>query len=427
MDYSVYDKYIIKFNDWSEFKKLVESTIENGFNDESDFIEKVGLDLEKYDKIKKSLVNNWIDSISKSVIHSITNIVHDFPKDGENIFDDIKVQTSMIYVMGSGFSSVNIFGSYNSVEGLNIIPSHMHFDKIENLNKESSERYASVGGYKLVTTTNKILIDKINDIIKYVWCYVFLQDIKLKKTNIKLPKYLYRGIRKFPKKANITYRKYDDNYTISSAMNSIKIVEELVGKKVSDVLDGKFASFTSSIDVAMLFANKSGYVIRVKTDDIKIMSSELTEELFKEKNPITNRYEKEYIVCPKDSAIIGKDDIIISSEEYYMATASPLAINYISHDNRIVSFEYEHNGLVFHCEARGSWRSNDKFSVLYSVESVDGNINKEFRTWLLGRNEFIKEFGFNPKPTEKTMHKFKNVKVYDYDRYSYKKKLMPKI
>lgn len=418
MDYSLYDDYLIKFNNWDNFKEKITTAIDNGFIDEKDFVSKVGLDYDVYIKLKDSMIYNWIDSISKSVIHSIANIIDDFPKEGQTIFDNVRVQTAMILAMGSGFSGSNIFGSTISVEGLRMIPSHIYFDKIKNLDTSSNDRFLKSGGYSLLTTNKQEIIDKINDVIKYVYAYYFIHDLKAKTNKVKLPKYLYRGIRNFPSKLNINHEKYDDDYIINSAMNAINIVAQLEGKKVSDVLDGKFASFTSSYDVAKLFANGSGYILRVNTVDIKIISSELTEDLFKEKNSITNRYEKEYIVYPKNDAIIKDGDIIISKEEYYFATASPLAINYLSHDDKEVEYDYNHNGVIYKCSAHGYWSSNTKHSISYKVLNITGNINKEFRTWSLGRNEFIKEFGFNPMPTEKTLDKFSNVKVYKINRYS---------
>ena len=428
MDLSKYDEYIIKFDDWSSFQETVEKAVEKGFSTDEEFVNLIGFDFNLYTKIRENAIYNWIDSISKSLIHSINNITDEFPTKGTPIFKDLTDQTRILLVMGRGKQTSNMFGQVNSTIGLSMIPSEMLLTKIKNIDYNGSgkteDRYLNTNGQYLLTTDRADIAEKVNNIIRYMWCYIFLQKLKIKDKKIKKPKFLYRGIRNdqlykiFKDVKELEHPKHDKHY--HNAANYIMLVKKyLVGKNVKDLLEGRFCSFTSSYDVAKYFANSRGIVIKVDTNDVDIVASELTEEIFKEPNSYTNKKEKEYIVDVKNSVIVDDSSIMIEHEDYYMSMLSPLYVNYISHDNILARYDYNNNGDVVHVEAYGYWQTDTKFVKRFR--------NKSDKGWGMSKKEFMDEFKFDPTPSENNLNLISNFRLYNVNNYSDRKEEISKL
>jgi len=64
----------IKFTDWSEFKSKVENAFTAGFETVEDLVSLVGLNIELYHKIKNHMIFNWKDSVTKSLLHSVSHL-----------------------------------------------------------------------------------------------------------------------------------------------------------------------------------------------------------------------------------------------------------------------------------------------------------------------------------------------------------------
>lgn len=435
-----YKEHIIKFTDWSDFKNKVSTTIEKGFTTDEEFITDIGFEYDKYIKIKENMIFNWIDSISKSLIHSFNNITDEFPTKDEPIFSDILTQTRILLVMGSGKRTMNMFGHSNSTDGLRMIRSEMMLDKIKNtdptltkydhdLHKDVMKRYVDVNGQYLLTTTLHSDIEKINNIIQYVWCYILLQKIKMKDKSIKKPKFLYRGIRLtqlytlFKDVKELEFEKHKEYYH-NTAHFLILLKKYLNGKNTKILLEGRYCSFTSSYDIAKYFANNEGIILKVKAEDVDIVASELTEELFQDSNAFNNKKEKEYIVDVTNKSNILDDSIYIVHEDYYKSIVSPLYVNYISHDDVLAIYDYKFGDEIYKIEASGYWASSDKFKKIFRV--LNSNISGR-GSWDLGRNEFMKEFGFNPIPTEKNLDLISNFKLFKKTSYSNKREEIVKL
>jgi len=378
------EKYLAKFTDWSDFIAVVNQVIQDGFNDDNDFITKIGFDKETYNKVGENIISNWVDSITKSLLHYISDYdVMEMPKPGASICRDYKSQLRLLTISGSGYNQRNIFGTYDNTSGLRMIPSTMMLDAIPNPKPELGERFLKHNGVTLLYVKKDAVLVRLNLVLQYVWVYRLLQHIKIQK--VKLPKILYRGVRgrvepilDKAKAGNLTY---------------------------NDVLEDNYMSFSSVYNVSKKFADSDGYVLSIDTNEVIVIACALTDDILASKNHITNVYEKEYIVKVKDrSKKISLDNIHIEAGDYYRDINSPLFANYIDHDVYVVRYEIENGSDTYDIEYKGYWASNTQFSKHISFDDFHGNVR-----------DFVKRFGFNPLPTKNNLDKIKNFKIFRRD------------
>jgi hypothetical protein len=244
----------------------------------------------------------------------------------------------------------------------------------------------------------------------------------IKEKTHKLPKYLYRGIRgtmwQKAEKAvgkewvELTKIHSDAKYKHNKAMQEKYdlLFDYIVKNGIHKLTDGKFISFTASMPVARYFSNKDGFILRVDTSKINIISSELTEELFDQEDYVSNKKEREYIVVVPKNYKFEKDDIIVTDEDYLIATNNPLCVGAFTHDTKEAFYDMlDDKGQKWNVHAYYVWSSNDKGQVLYGVKK-DG---KEDYNWADGRNKIKTKYNFNPLPTEDNLDKISNFRVND--------------
>jgi hypothetical protein len=408
-----YAQYLIEYTNWSDFENKLNSAGE--FTEEKEFIEKLGMDYASYEKIVSNMIFHWKDSVSKSLLHSISNLHSKMPIAGSKMFKNILDQTRALLIMGPGVTQRDIFGGENSANGLGLI-SRFDMDKIKNEDKDIKDfegrmkRFVEVSGFYAITVTHPKIIDKINEIVQYIWLYVYIQKQKLEKVKKKIPKYLYRGIRISTLFAEKNIKEIiekvqrQDNEAWSSVQGKHVdlIINYILDNGVDDIIPGKFLSFTASLPISEYFANGEGLVLRVESSKVDIITSELTEPLFAEKDYVSGKKEREYIVKIPEGHRFIKGDIIISNLDWFIYKNNPLCVQYFDHKDK--GARYTLNGVKI--RAQFYWHTNERGSVNFVNESEKDN-------WSKSRMEFKKEFGFDPMPTEKNLDQIKNFQFFE--------------
>ena len=261
----------IKYSDWSAFRDKIKQAVAQKFETIDKLLDILGLKKDVYEKIVDSLVYNWKDSVTKSLLHSVGEIGYKLPKAGDNIFPNIAVQTRFLIVVGSGDRSTNLFGQTNSLPGLRLI-SPISIERIPNKNPKKTEdgdqkdRYQTIGGMYALTTDR---VNTVNLIMQYLWTYVFFNRNAhkklIKKKPNKLPKVLYRGIRGlFNDKLGIQdilkkiWAQKENSRFVNKKQAMDAVINFIIKYGISKLVDGKLLSFTASKPVSEYFSNGRG-------------------------------------------------------------------------------------------------------------------------------------------------------------------------
>lgn len=416
----------IKYTDWSDFKEKLKVAINSGFKTEEELVKLMEMNFESYTKIRENMIMNWKDSVTKSLLHTIAQIGQKIPKEGANIFKNLKQQTLFCIVASNGATTTNIFMQNNSVDGLRMI-SRFDFDKVKNKDPKITKYdkfaqkyvmnpYIYFSDIPAYTSTDVNTIRKINEIVQYVWLYAFYHHYIMKKNNIKLPAYIYRGIRistlngkiidkivKQAKEKQETKKHYEFNKNYINLL-----IAYIVKNGISKITDGKLLSFTESKDIAAYFSNKEGIILRVDPSKVEIITSPKTDELFQQADYVSNKKEKEYIVKVPANYKFSEDDIEIMHGDYFLAIDSPLAVQFFSHDDK--KADYTLDGI--NITARYVWHSNTNGSIIFDNNDVDG-----YEGWGISRQKFKKTFKVDPMPTKENLDRITNFKISDTKRW----------
>jgi len=416
----------IQFNDWSDFKEKLKNAISTGFKTEEELVNLMGMNYDRYTKIRENMIMNWKDSVSKSLLHSIAQIGQKIPQKGANIFKDLKQQTQFLIIADGGLQTRNVFGNTNGVEGLGILNKMVDLQRIKNkdpkntkfdwdLKKDVMKNYIDFNGVPAYTIFNNEInpertlnaLNRVNEIVQYVWLYSFYHHYKLKKDKPKLPKYLYRGIRSgwlegsiiddLKKKASGDGKKHEQ-YT-KEYIDSL--IDYIVKNGISKISKGKLLSFTESRDIAAYFTNKEGIILRVDPKKVEIVTSPKTEEFFQEADYVSGKKEKEYVIKVPANYKFTKDDIEIVHGDYWLGDNSPLAVQFFSHNDKKANYELDGLKIM----AQYVWHSNERGSIVFWNESDERDYFGH------SRREFKKLFGVDPMPTEENMNRIKDFKI----------------
>lgn len=411
----------IKYTDWSDFKNKLKNAISIGFKTEEELVNLMGMDFNKYTKIRENMILNWKDSVSKSLLHTIAQIGQKIPKVGTNIFKDLKQQTLFCVVASEGATTNNIFGNSNDVEGLRMVSRMIDLERIRNkdpkktkydwdLKKDVMKKFVDFGGIPAYTTTKENSIKKINEIVQYVWLYSFYHHYIMKKGNIKLPKNIYRGIRISTLNGKIIdgivkqarKKQETQKHEEFTKFYIDLIIDYIVENGISKITDGKLLSFTESRDIASYFANKEGIILRVDPTKVEIVTSPKTEEYFQQADWVSNKKEKEYIIKVPVNYKFTKDDIEIVDGDYFLGINSPLAVQFFDHDTKKAT--YQLNGIEI--KAQYIWKSNTSGGIrFWNLSDKDGGWND------YSRREFNKKFNLDPMPTEENIDKITDFEI----------------
>jgi len=418
-EYGAFGKFdgSLTYNDWTDFKTKLKTALNTGFKDIDQLLELMDMKKDLYDRIVDIMIYHWKDSVSKSLLHGISNLRNKIPKNGDNIFPNIGDQTKFLMISGSGATSNNIFGQSNNTAGLNYI---RRFDLSFVKDKKNPKEYLKVGRYNALTMVDN---SKVNTILQYIWLYVFYNRYKvsnkgnINKKKIKLPSRLYRGVRGFFGNTKIPELKsrfkeiYDNKENSRYQIEALKfqaLVDYIVKNGISKLSDGKYLSFTSSESIARYFSDSSGFILCVDPTKVDIITSELTEPAFGEKDYVSNKKEKEYIINIPANYRFKPEDFILTNKDSLLGQKNPLVVESLDHDNILVSYELDGHNI----EAKYIWQTNSKGMIYFYV---DGQ-------WGRSRNECKKEYGFDPMPTTENLSRITNFKAYEVSSYSRQRK-----
>jgi hypothetical protein len=346
------------------------------------------------------------------LLHSISELNGEIPNNGQKIFKDIGKQTAALLVMSDGAQRRDMFGNMNGVPGLRMI-SRLFLNRIRTgeHNEDHSPKFLDINGYHALYAKDKNNLDKINDILKYVWIYVFYHKQKMKKERIKPPKYLFRGIRisnlYSEKDIEEVIRKIQftetDSWVTKTEKRIDMVIDYILNNGIDKIIPGKFLSFTASENIADYFAHGEGFILRVESKKVDIITSELTEPLLAEKDYVSNKKEKEYIVKIPSGYKFTQDDIMITHLDWFIAKNNPLCVQYFDHSNK--GAEYTMNGKKIY--AAYYWHTNERGSVEF-------RLNENRDDWyMLSRKEFKEQNGFDPMPSQKNLSQIKDFKFID--------------
>jgi hypothetical protein len=143
---------------------------------------------------------------------------------------------------------------------------------------------------------------------------------------------------------------------------------------------------------------------------VDIVTSELTDDKFKEADWVSNKKEREYIVRLPASYKFASEDIEIVNLDYLVAAGDPLAVQHFSHDD--MRADYEMNG--YSITAKFQWNSSGTGGQV----RFDANKDNK-RIYSEGRATAKKSLGFDPMPTEDNLKDIKNFK-FKYNKDSYR-------
>jgi hypothetical protein len=416
----------IKYTDWSDFKEKLKIAINTGFKTEEELVKLMEMNFDSYTKIRENMILNWKDSVTKSLLHTVAQIGQKIPKKGADIFKDLKQQTLFCVVASNGTTTNNIFGQSNSVDGLRMI-SRFDFDRVKNKDPKITKYdkitqkyvmnpYVYFGDIPAYTSTDENTNRKINEIVQYVWLYAFYHHYIMKKNNIKLPTYIYRGIRVSTLNGKIIdeiVKQAKEKQQTKKHSEFCKfyidlLIDYITKNGISKITDGKLLSFTESKDIAAYFANKEGIILRVDPKKVEIVTSPKTEEYFQQTDWVSNKKEKEYIIKVPVNYKFTKDDIEIVHGYYYLEIDSPLAVQFFDHDNKKATYTLDDINIT----ARYVWHSNTNGSIIFDNESEEG-----FNSWGLSRQKFKKTFKIDPMPTKENLDRITNFKISDTKRW----------
>lgn len=405
--FEVFDEALV-FGDWSDFVNSLSNAMETGFTTQDELLDLMKMDKSFYNKVKEHMIDNWVDSVSKSMLHGISGVDLEIPEKGDIIFKDPKAQTRFLIVAGPGHTSRNMLGSSNTTRGLYAwgLPSLLDID--------SGKSIASITNANLTLKPDKQ--DILNNILQNVWIYVFFNDYLVKSQKIKLPKILYRGIRiqnvfSIPEvKALLSEIKREDGVDFSHE-KYIKarmdvVLDYIQEKGISAISEGNYLSFTSTKSVAEYFSNNEGIVIAVDPQKVRVVTSPLTDTQLAEPNYFNGKKEQEYIVMVPDDYKIAASDITITSEDYLIGSNSPLAVIKFGHDDKKANYDLVVDGTTYNIDAAYSWSSNTTGSVYYTVRKDDHVVSRSETA-----NTTKKKLGFSPVPSAKNLDSITNFEI----------------
>lgn len=380
IDEIAHSQYLVTFDDkWGEFMSKVAENDHKSFDEVATLF---GYDPSFIRRIWNAALYAWKDSTSTSLINGLMNLSSKLtqPHTSMTIFDNIEQQ--MRFAVKAQESRLLGFLSTEVVKNKNQI--------------------INIGGYALLKFTNKGKLS-LNNLLRQLWLYWYFNT----KNDIKLPKWIYRGIR---------VRDIFNHDTIKPLVDHIWKMDtkyEMRRKQVIDIITNyiiehglskiteKVLSFSASASIASYFANNEGLIIRVDPKRVEIITSELHDEVLDQTDYVSKKHEKEYIAKIPHDYKFDKSDIEIVDLDYYVAEENPLAVAH--HDGSSKKFKYTMNGT--NIVARWQWNSNGiGGKVVYNIEN----------DWFpVSRTEFKKTHGFDPLPTKKNISDITNFAVED--------------
>lgn len=389
--YSPFDASV-KFTDWSNFLNALDQATTHGFSSEEELCSLVGIEYKLYNSLIHLAIHAWRDSTTTSILHGISHINLDRPLTGSQVFPDLVWQTRFILML--------IKERY--LRGFDV-------SKIPDPNKPISEpgrKFLMIKNEYALTCKDEIL----TPYLQILYLYNFFNHNKQIKDKLRLPKYLYRGVRAHDlwNHTNLvdilsSIWKNDTKYELQRRDAINKVRDYIISNGINHIADGRILSFTSSLPIAKYFSNGEGFILRIDPRMVHIVTSEIHDETrVGGSDAVSGKNEREYIVRIPDDYKFTRDDIIINDLDYWVAEQNPLCVALLSHDDKEAT--YTMNGISI--RARFNWNAaGTKGSLRFNG---------------VPRVQFKQTHGFDPLPTIENLDQIKDFKVQHqplYGRY----------
>lgn len=379
----------LHYDDWSGFAKQLAAAVSSA--SEQEFCQKMGYDVADFDQVIVSAVENWRDSTTTSVLHGVGHL-DGIPQPGEQIFPDLIWQTRFL-MKGRSLAPLQTFRIPNPAFRSSTARDHWG-DPVE-------KPFLKAKNEDALSARN---VTAVNDLLRMIYAYRAFNASK----KVKVAKTIYRGIR-----AGDLLRHVDLN-DITAAIYRKDATHEMKRKEALDILlayivehglngisDGRLLSFSASEPTAHRFANGSGFVIKLNTADVEVVSSEVhdSDRLKGATWETRGKDEREYIVRIPHGFKWSLDNFIISDLEYFLAEENPLCVAHLDHDDKIAHYEINDTKI----KAWFQWNASGQGGKLRFSGGDD--------YWGYGRGEFKKYFGFDPLPSPKNIGSVKNFSI----------------
>jgi hypothetical protein len=370
----------VKFTDWTLFIDAIKQAVTHGFTTEEELCGYVGLEYPRYQRVVQTAINNWRDSTSTSLLHGIAHINLEQPRAGQQVFPDVMWQTRFIAML----VREKLIGKF-----------HIQFIK----NSDQTDKpFLMVRGEHALTTEDKIL----TQFLQILYLYNFYNHHKQTTTKVKLPSFIYRGVRAHDlwQHANLKdivgeIWKRDQSREMNRRDVINALCDYIIKNGLNKIAEGRIFSFTASIPVAKYFSNGEGFILRVDPRKVHILTSEVHDpERIGGKDYVSNKNEREYIIRIPDDYRFTNDDIIINDQEYFIAEHNPLCVALFDHNDKEAT--YTLNGVDI--TAKFNWNSSGtKGSLSFNWDS---------------RVQFKQYHGFDPLPTEGNLDQISNFQIH---------------
>jgi hypothetical protein len=378
----MYESSILKFGDWSDFEQKFTQLDYRNIKSEEELCLLMDIDKEFYNKVINRAVYGWKHSPSTSFFNGIAKTKLELPKQGDIIFDSLLDQTRFILLMHeNSIANRLMFSSVKDANGDNVI----------------------IKGQKALTLKDDLypkIEEKINKVLQVLYLYRIFTQHRQKQSNFKLPKKLYRGIRTSDlynhQEISLKIEEVNKSTSFSHWREKRKCITDIIINHIKEnglrsISESRLLSFTSSESIAKYFTKGEGIIVEVSTGNVDIFTSIQHDTRFDQKDFISNKNEKEYILDV--SGKVSITDIIINDLDYFIASNNPLAVNLFDHNDKRAKYKIQNVQV----EAFYTWISNTKGEIRYR------NLSSENEWWDYSSTAFKNEFGVNPRVTEKNV------------------------
>lgn len=379
-------KGFVRFGDWTEFNTRINSLKEEAFETEERLCEALELDSELYSRVISFSTRRWKESPSKSLLNGLGLNGLNVPKEGVEVFDNLTSQTRFILMLNEGrFLSSFAF---------------------ETIRDENNQKVKVRGEF--AQKIKKGHQHRLDEMLQMLYAYFLFCRKQEGKEGFKKPKKIYRGVRlhdAFRTPAMQALLKKHEMQLENKHYREVRkfkmdlLIEYIEEHGIRMICENNLVSFTSSKAVAKYFANGEGLLLEMNTKDVEIMTSEVHDERFSERDYVSGRLEKEYIVRLSNEQV-NLVSVIIHDMDYFIATNNPLAVNLFDHDNKSATYKLHGTRI----KAYAVWTSNTTKAIRYR------NLDKDI--WGYSSVEFKKCYGFSPVLSGKTVNDVKDFQIH---------------
>ena len=382
------NKGFVRFGDWTAFSNRINSLTKEAFETEEGLCSALQLDEELYNRIISFSTWKWKDSPSKSLFNGLGFNGLDAPMEGQEVFNSFVAQTRFIMMLIEGrFLSSFAF---------------------ETVRDENNEKVKVKGQYAQTMKKAEGYQQRFDMVLQVLYAYFLFCRKQEEKEGFKMPKKIYRGVRLrdvfWTPAIQTFFEKHEMEFKDKTHREIRKrkvdlLMQYIEDNGINDICENNLVSFTSSKAVAKYFANGEGLLIELNPKDVEVMTSEVHDERFAERDYVSGKLEKEYIVRVADDKV-NPISVTIHDLDYFIETNNPLAVSLFDHDNK--SATYELNGTRI--KAYYIWTSNTTSAIRY--KNLGGD------SWGYSSKEFKEKFGFSPVLSGKTLKDIKDFTIH---------------